>query len=230
MRSIVLDSSCIISLSNSCALDILEFLKEKSGVCFYLTPWVKEEVVDAPLRTKRFKLAGLRVMELLKEGVMEVYGSTQMRNEAVSLLNRINHVFYTRKFPVRIVHKGEVETFVAAERLGTRVIGMDEHVFRLFLEDVETLKMVLRKRLRKEVKVNQSLLREIWSEYSKKSVIRSTELASVAFHLGYFDPFREVIQRGKAEALRGILWSLKLNGCAISTREIEEYVRVLVGR
>lgn len=230
MKSVVLDSSCIISLSNSCALDILEFLREKCDVCFYLTPWVKEEVVDVPLRTKRFKLAGLRVMKLLNDGVMEIYGSTQMRNEAVNLLNRINHVFYTRKFPVRIVHKGEVESFVAAERLGTRVIGVDERVFRLFLEDVETLRVILRKRLKREVKVNQSLLREIWSEYSKKNVIRSTELASVAFHLGYFDRFREVVQRGKAEALKGILWSLKLNGCAISTREIGKYVRVLVGR
>jgi hypothetical protein len=51
-------------------------------------------------------------------------------------------------------------------------------------------------------------------------LIRSTELITIAFDLGLLDNYSPTIPNAKKELLDALLWGLKLEGCAISEKEI----------
>ena len=70
MKSLAIDSSSIISLATNSLLWILEPLKKQFQGDFYITDSVKQEVINRPLSTKRFKLEAL----MIKEIVEEIYG------------------------------------------------------------------------------------------------------------------------------------------------------------
>ncbi|MBW2999423.1 hypothetical protein KY339_02020, partial [Candidatus Woesearchaeota archaeon] len=64
-----------------------------------------------------------------------------------------------------------------------------------------------------------------FAELTKKlTIIRSTELAIMAYELGLLDRYLPKLPNPKKQLLEGVLWGLKLNGCAISGREIEKVV------
>src|SRR3989339_1650723 len=78
-KSIFIDAGPIISLVMSRLIWILPKLKEKWGGHFYITPAVKRELVERPIKVKRFEFEALQVMKLIKEGVLEVYNSVPLK-------------------------------------------------------------------------------------------------------------------------------------------------------
>ena len=52
------------------------------------------------------------------------------------------------------------------------------------------------------------------------NLIRSTELITIAFDLGLLDIYSPNIPNAKKELLDALLWGLKLEGCAISEKEM----------
>ncbi|MGK0209624.1 MAG: hypothetical protein ACI83O_000904, partial [Patescibacteria group bacterium] len=68
-KYIIFDAGPIISMSMNGLLPLLEKLKENFDGKFILTPAVKREVVDKPMRIKEFKIEAIKVKYLIEKGV-----------------------------------------------------------------------------------------------------------------------------------------------------------------
>jgi len=68
-------------------------------------------------------------------------------------------------------------------------------------------------------------IKEFKSEIKDVNIIRSAELMTIAFEMGLFNEYENKYVN-KKEILDGILWGLKLRGCAISSEEIDEILRI----
>jgi len=69
-KIVVFDTSSIITIVTNNLSNILKNLKK--NVRFFISKEVKKELVDYPIRIKRFKLEAMQVMELIDEGIFEV--------------------------------------------------------------------------------------------------------------------------------------------------------------
>ena len=52
------------------------------------------------------------------------------------------------------------------------------------------------------------------------------ELVTVAYELGILDSYITKIPDARKNLLEGVLWGVKLNGCAVSKDEIEQIVNL----
>ena len=95
----------------------------------------------------------------------------------------------------------------------------------MIVEDYKKLALLLERKLDTKITINNEKLKEFKSEVKSVSIIRSTELMTIAFEMGLFNEY-ENKYTNKKEILDGILWGLKLRGCAISTEEIDEIMKV----
>ena len=57
-------------------------------------------------------------------------------------------------------------------------------------------------------------------------MIRSVELVTMAYEMGMLDQYIAEIPDSKKMLLEGILWGVKLQGCAVSRDEIEQIMRM----
>jgi hypothetical protein len=97
------------------------------------------------------------------------------------------------------------------------------------LENPDKVIDLLQKRMHTLPSVNTSTLSIIRKKIGHIHVLRSTELATIAFEAGILknyvaDPTS--VRQPKAELIDAILWGLKLNGCAISEKEIKQIVKI----
>ena len=228
-KILVFDSSTLISLSNVCLLWTLPKIKSNSNVRFIIGSEVKKEVVDDALKGNRFKFSGMRLMKLINKGVIEVMSNSKVNDDAQKLLNLANRIYSSRKSNVKIVHRGEMESLSLMKFLGTNMFAVDERISRLFLEEPEALKDLLSKRLKTKITFDRGIYNR-FIKNNKVRIIRSAEIAAIGYDLGLFKDYRDVVFRGQAETVKGILWALKTNGCAISNNNIEYYIKELVGR
>ncbi len=224
MKYIVVDSSSIISLSSNCLLWIVEKFKD---VKFVLTPEVKKEVLENPLLINRFKLEGFRVMKYFHNGVFQVLEADKKLTR--KLLNLANSIFSARGKYIKILHKGEISLFSLGYSLKAHAILIDERITSRLITKPELLKEILESRLHERISVNEHNLHRFKSIINTYTIIKSSDLVSIAFEKGYFDKYLE--ERGathlKKSFLEGVLWGLKDSGCAISMNDIREYLRVV---
>jgi len=78
------------------------------------------------------------------------------------------------------------------------------------------------------VKVSQGNLKDFSKLTKGVRMIRSAELVTIAYESGLLDKYLAEIQDAKKTLLESVLWGVKLNGCAISKKEIEQLVRMEV--
>ena len=71
-RAIIFDSGALISFSMNGITMILKELKDVFNGKFLITPEVKKEVIDVPLKIKKFELEALKIKEMLDDGVLEM--------------------------------------------------------------------------------------------------------------------------------------------------------------
>lgn len=223
MKSVVFDSGPLISLTMNNLLWILEPLKEQSGGEFYIPEAVKLELVDEPLQTKKFKFEALQMQELIGSGVVKIIEDAVTKEETLSLLAVANSCFSAKGQNLTIVHYGEVASVVAALHLNASALVMDERVTRELIEHSQHLAVIMEKKLQTKIKVNASMISELKKRTEGISIIRSTELAAVAFEKGMLDRYAlEPTQR--KTVLESVLWGLKLDGCAINERGIKAII------
>ena len=60
------------------------------------------------------------------------------------------------------------------------------------------------------------------------SIIRSIELAGIAYKLGFLNEYIPKRKYGKNVLVDAILWAVKYNGCAVTEHEIEEIKQYLL--
>lgn len=217
-KFLIFDAGAIISLTMNGLLPILEKLKENFEGEFVVTPAVKREIVDRPLRIKKYSLEGVKVKHLLEKGILklstEFLPAHKIENETKKVLNITNKTFKdteTGKW-VNLLHEGEASC-IAFSRLCNceNLIVIDERTTRMLTEKPKDLENMMEKKLHTKINSDQKKIGEV----SKEKYIRSTELMFVAFKKG-------LVPYGKSrEVLDALLYGLRYKGAAISSREIE---------
>ena len=226
-KCIVFDAGPLISLSTNNLLSTLERLKEHYHGKFVMPESVKNELVDDPLRTKKFMFEAMQIQRLISLGIFEVLADAETKELTLELLHLANSCFAAKGKPIQIVHYGEMAAIAAAKLLDAEAIAMDERITRELVEHPRHLTGMMEKRLHTAISVSSQSLLLLQKYVEKAKIIRSVELITVAFELGFLDKYvapEENIPEARKKLLESVLWGLKMNGCAVSGKEIEEVV------
>ena len=224
MKYLIFDSGPIISLTMNGMLPIIEKLKEVFDGEFILTSQVKNEIVDRPMKIKRYKLEALRVMDLIDRGIFKMSSdiiSPQKLNKEISRILKItNGVLRTVQTgeKIKIIHEGEASCLAFSNLSDSdNVIVIDERTTRLLTEAPQNLEKMMGKKLHTPIKAELSLLDGL----KKFKFIRSAELLFVAYKKGLIP-----IKKNK-DLLDALLYGVKFKGAAISSQEIEEMKKLV---
>ncbi len=135
-------------------------------------------------------------------------------------MNLANSIYINKRKKIKIVHEGEIETIA----MQNNICVIDERTTRMLIENPLKLKELLEKKLHSKIHIDVKNLNEFKELTKDVKIIRSTELMTIAFEKGLFKDF---IPKGKRkDFLDGLLWGLKLRGCAISSDEINQILRL----
>lgn len=231
-KSIVFDTSAIISLASNNLLWILGELKKKFRGHFYIPGAVRYEIIDSPLQSKRFKLEAMQVLAEVAKGNLEIYDhSAEVEKEITDLSGIANSIFMARGNYIRIAHKGELGTVALAKHLQSDAIVVDERTTRVLIEEPQKLAQLFETKLHTPVTINKGSLAAFQERVNSLPVLRSSELGIIAFEMGLFDRYalkgeEAYVDNPKLNVLDGVLWGLRLRGCAISTEEIDAILKL----
>jgi len=212
-RNLVFDTSSIITLSLNSLHGKLNQLKKISKGRFLLTKEVKGELVDRPIKRKKFKLEALQIQRLIGNKVLEVINK---KINVDNLLNIVNNIYFNDGRSLKILSKGELQALMLAVELNSTYV-VDERTMRMIIEDPEGLRVLLERKLKTKIRLNRESLEKFKSLIKNIDIIRSCDLMVVAFEKGFFRSLGN-----RKEVLDALLWGLKLRGCAISVKEIKE--------
>jgi hypothetical protein len=220
MKTLFFDTGPLISITMNHLLWVLKPLKKQFNGNFFITESVKKELVDKPLKTKRFKLEAIQSLQQIESKIIEIKLVNGIYEKTKELLTLANKCFKCEGNYITIVQYGEIETLAAALLLNADAIVVDEKTTRLLIEDPKKLENNLSHRIHRKITIDDEHLLAFSKEVEGVKLIRSTELVTVAFDLGLLDNYLPNIPNSKKELLDALLWGLKLEGCAISEKEI----------
>jgi len=221
MKAIIFDASTLISLSMNGLLGELKKLKDNFKGKFIITEEVKYEVIDRPIKVKRFELEALRVRELMRKKVLEMPNALGISSEEITrrkdkMISIANSMFEGNKKNIEIIHEGEASCLalskILLEKKIPNIIAIDERTTRMLGEKPENLKELLTKKMSTRVRLKT----KDFKFFKGFRFIRSTELMYVAWKKGLLE-----LKDGKT-VLDAVLWALKFKGAAISSDEIRE--------
>lgn len=230
-RVLVFDTGPVISLTVNNLLSTLERLKEGYPGRFVIPESVKGELVDEPLRTKKFMFEAMQVQRLITAGVLEVVEDSGTKELTLELLRLANNSFAAKGKAIQIVQYGEMASIAAANLLDAEALVMDERITRELIEHPKHLADLMERRLHTAVTVNNENVSLLQRYISKAKIIRSVELVAVAFESGLLDRYiaageEKAIPQVRQKLLESVLWGLKMNGCAVSSKEIEKLIEL----
>ena len=188
-----------------------------------ITKDVKWEVIDKPMKIKRFKLEALGVEKLLKEKVLEMSSSLKIDDNLISkkteeIKSVANNLFEAKGKYLHLIDLGEASCLALSKILDEKgiqnVVAVDERTLRMLGEKPENVRELLERKLHTKV----VLKKENFGIFKGFKFIRSAELIYVAYKKKLFD-----LENGILEAL---LYAVKSKGCAISGEEIKEIMRI----
>ena len=224
MKYLIFDAGPIISLAMSGMLPIIEKLKGVFDGEFILTPHVKREVVDRPMKIKKFKLEAMQVQDMIERGIFKMSSSVvsdeKLEAETKKLLKITNGVLRTTQTgeKIEIIHGGEAACLAFSKLCGaSNVIVIDERTTRMLTEAPKSLEKMMEKKLHTPLDAQLSLLDKL----KDFKFIRSAELLFVAHKKGLIS-----MKDGK-ELLDALLYGVKFKGCAISSKEIEDMKKLV---
>jgi hypothetical protein len=226
MESIVFDTGPMISLTLNNLLWVVEELKQKFKGDFYIPKSVKEELIDRPLTTKKYKLEAIQLLPLINQETIKVYDNDKLADETKRILEIVDELFEAKGNFVKAVHFADMQVIVAAKMIGANTVIIDEYTTRYLVEDPKKIAKRLEKKLHTKVNIDYEKLKTI-QEYTKGiKVLRSFELITVAYELDVLDKYlfrgeNKIISEPKKTLLEAALWGLKLNGCGVSEQEIQ---------
>lgn len=215
---IVADSSSLISLALNCMSTVLGDL----GVKITVTPAVYDEVVTRPAKSRKYALESLRIKKLFGEGIISTVEADNVTTDRI--LDLANSVFEAKGKALKIIHLGEAEALTLVKDLGADAFLIDERTTRLLVEDPTSLEVFLSGKSKASVKMNKKRFEELSSFVPKVPVLRSTEIAALAYEKGVL---AEMLSASGTHVLDATLSALKYSGCSITWSEIDEYMRIL---
>jgi predicted nucleic acid-binding protein len=218
MKYLIFDAGPIISLTMNGLLPILKSLKEDFNGKFIITPSVKKEVIDKPLRIKKFKLEAMQVKKLLEDGVLspssEIISNQALHKETAKILKQVNNSLKSTRTNqrIKIVHEGEASCLALSNLCECEnLIVIDERTTRVLEEAPEKLRELIERKLRTPIEQMADPLPNSKAD----KFIRSSELIYIAYKKG-------LLQEKTKDFLDAALFALKFKGTAISSKEIEE--------
>jgi len=230
MKILVFDTGPIISLSVNALLWILYPLKKKFNGKFLITSGVRKELIDIPLKGKKYKFEALRVQDMINEKIFEIITNKEIEKKGGQLMHLANSCFTARNTNLKIVQEAEMQSLAAAILMNADAVVLDERTTRTLIEDPEALEKLLEHKLNADVVVNQRNLKKFKQEVKNVNVIRSVELVTIAYKMRLLNKYVTANHRVNVKMrnilLYSALWALKLYGCAISGKEIDEIVHL----
>lgn len=218
MPEFVCDSSSLISLSETCNIDALRFLKA-SGARFVVPPSVRDEIVTRPLQIRRLAFSAMRLRKLIYDKILEVVELPNLERECQTILALANKVINVGGRPLTILQEGEVECLALMKLKGFKNLVVDEKTARLLLESPQTLFDALQSEFDEEVTIDQTALGAFKKGLEGASVLRSAEIIAVSADKGFFKEYGSAAR----DALSASLYALQNAGCSISTQELGDY-------
>jgi len=212
------DSSAIISLSMNCMSRILKEL----GKEIVIPPAVYGEIVTRPMASKRFALGSMRIKKLLDDKVVTIRKADPSLSQKI--LEGFNSAYTVKKQPLNIIHVGEAEALALTKNHDVEALLVDERTTRLLMEDPQQLRKLLSRRNNQSVQLNLDKVNEVKKLLPKVTVIRSTEIAAIAYEKGILSKY---LSEGEGNLIEALLCALKFSGCSITWDEIEEYKSTL---
>ena len=223
-RAIIFDSGGLISFSMNGITDIIKRLKGIFPGKFLITSDVKREIIDTPLKIKRFSLEALKIKSLLDEGVLEMPSSVGIKDSEIErrdneFLRLANSTFNERGKDIHILDHGEASCLALSEILSEKgiknIIVVDERTTRLLVERPESLKNIFEERMNTKINIRPGNVKS----FKNFKIIRSTELAYVAYK-------KNLVGLKNSQVLDSLLYALKFKGAAISGDEIEQIKKI----
>ena len=224
-QSMICDASSLISLTDSCFIHALYFLKRRYKGRFIIPPSVEYECVEHPRQMKMHAIHALRLRRAVQDGTIDVVDAhLQKQTEAVKWV--ANNVFSAGGTPLRILHQGEAEMIALSNETGVENMLIDERTTRMLAEEPHALKEHFEKEFHRPVSINEGQLAAFARLTKNMRFFRSTELLALAIERGYFSDYGELEQ----EAAGAALYKLKYAGCSVGFGEIEAYLQENLGR
>jgi len=217
MMKVVCDASSLISLADSCLIEILD--REYLNAEYVISPRVKHEAVDYPINKKMYSFSAHRIKNLMDKGKILMF-EQDVKQHTSEIITAANSIFYVGNRNLKLIHEGEAEMLALATALQTPYILMDERTTRAIIENHENLKIHLESEFQQEVVIDEKMLRIFLKEFGNVKIFRSSEMIITAWQKGFFKDYSNDV-----EALGSALYRIKFAGCAISFNEIEEYLR-----
>jgi predicted nucleic acid-binding protein len=220
----VCDSSALISLSDTCNIDVLRFLRARGGE-FAIPPAVEEEIVEHPAQLKQYAFSAVRLRKLVEDGVVRAESPQRLASEKQAVENAANNALRVGDRPLRLIHSGEAEclALLRISQQAQKTLLVDEKTVRLLLESPKTLAERLRGEYAADVSIDETQMRAFKTGLERVNVVRSTELVAVAASLGFFADYGSLA----GEAARTALGALQLAGCSVSSDELQEYAKLV---
>lgn len=224
MKALIFDSGALISLGMTGLVHELKELRKIFKGKFLITNDVKQEVIDRPLRIKRFEFDAMRTQNLLNLGFLELPESIGIKESEINkdkkrFMELANNIMVTDKRPVNLIHFGEASCLALSKILSEKeienLIVIDERTTRLLSEKPENLRKIMERKLHTRIKEN----RENYKFFKDFKFIRSTELIYVAYKKG-------IVRVKNKNVLSALLYALKFKGTSISDEEIREIKRI----
>lgn len=223
-KAIIFDSSTLINFAMNGLLEEFRELKEIFNGKFLLTKEVKWEVIDNPMRIKRFELEALKINELLLEKVLEMPSSLGIEDKKVSeMMEKIkdvaNNTFFGYGRGMEIIAPGEASCLALSKLLDEKgirhVISVDERTTRILGEKPENLEKLFLRKMHTKITARK----ENFKFFKDFRFVRSAELVYIAYK-------KRIIKLRDHDVLDALLYALKFNGCSISDEEISEMKRL----
>ena len=82
MKYVIFDTGPLISLTMNGLLPVLEKLKENFNGEFIITPSVKQEVIDRPMKIKKYKFEAIKIKNLVDRKILK-YSSDFISNNVL---------------------------------------------------------------------------------------------------------------------------------------------------
>ncbi|MBW2999803.1 hypothetical protein KY339_03950, partial [Candidatus Woesearchaeota archaeon] len=189
IKAVTFDTGPIISLATNNLLWLLAPLKENFGGQFIISGRVKHELIDRPIRTRKFKLEALQVMEQIRAGSINVIDEPALKQKTNKLLEIANRCYKAKGSWIKIVHYAEMESLALALMHDSPILVIDERTTRMLIESPERLREILERKLHVKIQENKQNITRFAELTKKLTIIRSTELAIMAYELGLLDRY-----------------------------------------
>ena len=222
-NTVVFDAGPIITSTMNGILHILPKLKKIMNADFLIPNGVYNEVIEKPMKTKKYKLEAYRVISYINDGTFHHIKQKYLKVQTKKYLDLINTAYSAFGNPITIVHEGEMQALALLKMIGGRTLVIDERTTRYLMESPKRVVERLSRKLHTKITVDQDKVDKFHKEFEDITAIRSTELMTLAYEHGLFNEMIEGmngLDDSNYQFYEGLLWGLKLAGVGISEREI----------